>query len=912
VVCIARRLGSLIYLIAGETRTASAPFTYGGVSMRLFLIALLLAPITAFAADQAKPAGMTVLNTASFWRVRTVRETVEVVLDSGEIKHGSVQLKKAYDWFRANPKVPILPASRYSVKEAKTVVRLPERTSPDWMKPDFDDSTWVRLRGAILGRSNSEAWKLILMRGTFEVADPAKAPDMKLSLFLRGGAVAYLNGVEVARAFMPQGKLGIYTPAQPYPDEAYFGVEGFVMFRKGRTADDKARIQKRVRRLTDCVIPASKLRKGVNVLAISITRAPTPAKLYAGRPKGYGNLHNDIFWAKIGLFGVRLYASATDVITPNVTATKGRGFLVWNHSIIRKVHPAEFPDPFATLEPVQLTGVRNGLFAGQVVAGDEKPIKGLKAVASDLKGQGTAIPANAVTLRYALPDGAGGSFDSLEPVAPDPVPLHAKTGRSVQPIWINVAVPADAKPGDYAGIITVSAEGVKPVRVALKLRVIDWALPDANDFITRMDIVESPESVALAYGVKMWGKEHLALLDKTFALLKPLAVKTLYVTAIRRTHWGNEHAMVRWVRDKAGNLSPNFDVVDKYLTVATKHLGKVPGVILYCWEPISSMGHAGGAGSASRTTDKPIQYTLLDLKRNKLKKRTGPAWGTPEAKAFWKKFNEGVVPVLKKHGLEKSRLFGLIGDARPTKQAMDDVSTGVKKPLWAVHSHFYCVKWQGYEVGMAIALWGVGCVPMDPSAGRGYGWKNKFWLMYYPREMSMGSTLVEHRTKIESWLGARSRSMGAYSKADGTRGLGRLGADFWTVVKDGRGRLRYSLAGRYPESYWGQLNLNYGIPHLLGKGKDGPVPTVRSEAFRENLQEVEARVFIERVLTDKARRAKLGENLAARCQALIDKRIRMCLHSPGEGQSWFISSDWNKRTEDLFKLASEVTRALAK
>jgi len=169
---------------------------------------------------------------------------------------------------------------------------------------------------------------------------------------------------------------------------------------------------------------------------------------------------------------------------------------------------------------------------------------------------------------------------------------------------------------------------------------------------------------------------------------------------------------------------------------------------------------------------------------------------------------------------------------------------------------------------------------------------------------------VETRTKLENWMGARSRSMQAYAKAKGTRGLGRLGADFWKVAQDSPRSRKYGLAGRYPESYWGQLNLNYGIPHLFGMGKNGPVPTVRSEAFRENVQEVEARVFVERALVDKAKKAKLGDELARRCRAELDKRIRMCLHAAGEGLPWFVSSGWSERTEELFRLASEVAKRL--
>ncbi len=884
-------------------------------SIGLIVVAATLAlEGPAGAAGEGGESQKIILKTGSFWRFRTVWETPELVLPSGEVQHARVHLTGASAWFRKNPTQGVLPESKYRAEKV-AMVRLPAESPADWMKPAFDDSTWARLRGPMLEKSIRESWKLILMRGRFEVADPAKAGPLSLSLTFRGGAVVYLNGEEVARTFMPKGTLDLYTPAEAYPDEAYFTSEGFSLLRYDKSPAVLPRAQKRIRRLTDCRIPAGRLRKGVNVLAVAIHRTPTLCRFFASRHKGYGDLHADNHWSKIGLFEVRLTAPPGAAVVPNTGPLGGRGFRLWNQSIVQTVHIPDYPDPFAPLSPLRITGVRNGTFAAQVVVGDDKPIKGLRAVVSDLKGPGT-IPASAVKVRYASPDGAprgrarSRPFDSLEPSPPAEVPVYKAHGGAVQPVWITVTVPPGAKAGDYTGSVTIRAEGIKPATVSLSLRVIGWSLPEAKDFTARMDIVESPESVAMAYEVPLWSDEHLKLLDKTFSLLAPLAAKTLYITCIRRTHFGNEHAMVRWVRDAKGELQPDFTVMEKYLDVATRHLGAVPGVILYGWEPIESMGHAGGAGGAGRTHDKPIFITLLNPKTGKLLKRKGPAWGTPEARAFWKRLTDGIAPVLRKRKLAGSMLFGLVGDCRPTKQAMDDITAGVPNAKWAIHSHYYCVNWQGYDMGMTIALWGVGSVPVDPSVGYGFGWRNPFWLSYYPREMSLQSTLVEYRTKLENWMGARSRSMAAYSKASGTRGLGRLGADFWPVIKDRRGRAGTSLAGRYPESYWGQLNLNYGVPYLLGRGSSGPVATVRSEAFRENLQEMEARIYIEKALLDAKAKAMLGEDLASRCRGALDERIRMCLHASGEGQPWFISADWNHRTEVLFSLAAEVSKRL--
>ncbi len=818
-----------------------------------------------------------ILDTRSFWRFRIVRETEEVISDAGAVKH-----------------------------VAEKTVRLPAETPADWARPDFDDGTWARMRGPMLrGSNNDEEWKLILMRGRFEVTDPARAGDLTLDLVFRGGAVVYLNGVEVARAGMPKGSLDLYAPAEAYPQDVYFDAKGKIIYPRNAKSDPdvKARLERRVRRLEGCRIPAARLRKGVNVLAVAINRAPTLERCFKRN-------HHDTWWGKISLDGIKLTAGPGAAVVSNAGPRAGVGFAVWNQSVVQKVRPSDYPDPFAPLGAVRIAAAGNGVFAGQVVVGDEKPIKGLKVAVSDLKGPG-AIPASAVQIRYAVLAGAGGFFDSLEEVAPEEVAVQASTGRSIQPLWITVSVPADAKAGDYSGTVTVSAEGVEAVAVPLAVRVAAWKLPPPTEFTGCMDVIQSPESVAMAYDVPLWSEEHFRLLDKSFALLGALGNKTLFISCIRRTHFGNEQAMVRWVRDDEGELRPDFSIVEKYLDAAMKHMGKIPGVILLCWEPPYSQGHAHGAGTASRTRDKTILYTRYDPETKEYSPAQGPSWGTPESREFWKKLTDGIQPVLEKRGLKGSMLFGLIGDERPTKQAMDDICNGVPGARWAVHSHYYVEKWQGYDMGMRIALWGLKWSPADPEIGYSFGWSNPEWVSYYPREMSLTSTLTEHRAKLEAYMGGRRNKAPSVARGEGPRGLGRLGGDFWVVLKDGDGRPKGTLAGRYPESAWGQLNLNFGVPRLLGKGRSGAVATVRSEAFREAQQEVEARVYIEKALLDDNGPKLLGDDLLKRCREALDARIRVVnraswYRGAGEAEAWFIGSDWQARTELLFALAAEV------
>ena len=303
-------------------------------------------------AGGGKPPATVVLDTGSFWRFRTTWETVEVVLRSGEV--GPYRFAYDGNWFRKHAGEVEVAKGDYKTVRAP-VVRLPERTSRDWMAPDFDDSSWVRLRGPMLAGSKSVHWKLILMRGRFEVTDPAKAGDLGLSLTFRGGAVVYLNGQEVSRAFMPKGEVRPHTPALPYPEEVYLDDRGYLVWPHDDRAVYQDRVRKRVRRITGLRIPSSMLRKGVNVLAISLQRAPAPELLYIRRIKRYPQGDERMHWCKTGLIDVKLTAPAGSSVMPNTSAPKGRGVLVWNHSIVRKVFLEDYPDPFAPLRPVQLS-----------------------------------------------------------------------------------------------------------------------------------------------------------------------------------------------------------------------------------------------------------------------------------------------------------------------------------------------------------------------------------------------------------------------------------------------------------------------------------------------------------------------------------------------------------------------------
>lgn len=88
-----------------------------------------------------------------------------------------------------------------------------------WRQPGFDDSAWS-VGPAQLGFGDGDETTTIesghltyWFRRSFTVAQAAGVTDLRLSLLVDDGAVAYVNGTEVARHNMPGGAIDATTPA---------------------------------------------------------------------------------------------------------------------------------------------------------------------------------------------------------------------------------------------------------------------------------------------------------------------------------------------------------------------------------------------------------------------------------------------------------------------------------------------------------------------------------------------------------------------------------------------------------------------------------------------------------------------------------------------------------------------------
>jgi Glycoside hydrolase 123, catalytic domain/Glycoside hydrolase 123 N-terminal domain len=857
-----------------------------------------------------------ILDARSPWRIKIGFLQQRIRRSSGELQFATVGRKRK-----------ITPLSgTFSVRGG------PARK---WTSPEFDDLGWAIAHPPLLSRGVS-GFALISLRGKFTVSDPGTLKDKALDLLLsyRGGVVVTVNGTEVGRGHMPAGKIKPETPAADYPKEAYVSPEGkqllWVGF--GHPAKYKVRFAKRTRELR-ISIPKSTLRKGTNVLGLEVHRAPTSETYYTAR---YKHARKYSQWDRISLDSVKLSSPAAAAVSANVSAPGG--VRVWNWPAYAALHSIDFGDPHRSLKPVQITGARNGAFCGQVVVSSTEAIKGLTAEVSELKGPGKAtIAAASIQLRYPRPSAGPESsvigisgvkrprwprfrkgvrrFEALETKPPAEVSLSSATKSALLPVWITVNVPADAQPGNYTGTLSIRI-GAKAVgEVPLSLSVADWRLPDPNDFATLVGLVQSPDSLALKYEVPMWSKKHWKLLDQAFALLAQVGTKDIYITARARTYFGNQHSMVRWIRKADGKWDHDFSIAQRYVDLAVKHLGKVPIVGVYSWDVDAGstyFGHAVGHKYAHHLADKGTPFTVLDPKTGKLTEERSPKWSDPEAVAFWKPVYDGIRAILAKHGMEKSMMVGLCPDKRPEPHVVKVLKAASGGAPWISHAHPTTKSIHGQPVGYMTVVW-TAHRPPPLSKRRCYGWKNS-WIAGFPRmstfEMGYGllkcQSLVTYRKGLEKSLIANRR------------GVGRMGADFWNVIKDKRGRSKH-IVGRFKTGSWHGGNLYYSCNYILAPGDAGPVSTTRFEMLRRGAQEAEARIHIEKILTDPARRAKLGEPLATRLQGVLDDRFRRAcgvqdLASWPRGGYTFAraseSSEVTTYTRILYAAAAEVAAAV--
>lgn len=187
---------------------------------------------------------------------------------------------------------------------------------------------------------------------------------------------------------------------------------------------------------------------------------------------------------------------------------------VWRASCGWKVS-RERPVPVAEATGVKLAVACNETEGVQLVLRPERALRGLTAAVGELRTEaGEPLPTSATELlkvEYVaveeVSDEIGCTGQWPDPLPPLTGPIDLPAGLN-QPLWVNVRVPQDARPGLYHGAVTLRAEGFE-ARVPLEVRVYGFALP--QDTTCRSLLGFSPGNVMRYHNLKAEADKRLVL-----------------------------------------------------------------------------------------------------------------------------------------------------------------------------------------------------------------------------------------------------------------------------------------------------------------------------------------------------------------------------------------------------------------
>jgi len=635
---------------------------------------------------------------------------------------------------------------------------------------------------------------------------------------------------------------------------------------------------------------------------------------------------------------------------------------VWNYDVLGDAYRVADAPPAG---PITIVGARGGTFSGVVAVESTARITGLRAEVSALSADGASIPADQVAVRYAVSWGSDKKLprglDVLLESPPAEVVPYKK--RTLAGVWVTVTVPADAKAGVYRGKLRVSADGLAVQTVPIELTVADWLAPQAQDWRTWIEMIQSPDTLALEYGVPLWSDRHWAMIAKSLELIGLTGSRVVYIPMLRDTNQGNAESMVRWVRGADGSLSPDYAIMEKYLDLAQKHLGQPKLVVFYVWDAYLVLKHRKTSFSERPKEAGPLQQrwdkrqeglvvTMLDEATGKTEPGSLPHYTAPESRAIWRPVFAELRKRMRSRGLEDAMALGMVTDLEPSRDEVRFLKEVSGNLSWVAHSHYRRtynkpvpntvlagiadVRYEAHAYSLVYHV--------NPAKNPIKGWRRPQLGTYVDRFGLMNGPAL------------RIRQMPQLNITGQQRGIGRIGGDLWRAIRDKRGKRVGKVFDRYPENHWRGLN----IPsYFLAPGPDGPVGTARLENLREGVQECEARIFIENALSDPRQARRLGLDLAKRARSALDahqlamwrsiwsdqKHLEMLgtitgrsiyegiwqgltkagVKMPGfwdssarkrrrdenvKGLEWFVNSEWEQLNKDLYAVAAEVQKRL--
>ncbi|MGD0898329.1 MAG: glycoside hydrolase domain-containing protein [Thermoguttaceae bacterium] len=675
-----------------------------------------------------------------------------------------------------------------------------------------------------------------------------------MSLEYLGGAVVYVNGVELGRKDMPDGAIDPYSLATDYPIEAYTTEDGQTPLPmtggdRGALMDPKwaSRYQARIRKVS-LDVPSKVLVKGANLLAIELHRPAVsgPVNFRAG------------MWGQVGIRTVTVSSGSGAGVIGYADALKGTR--VWSAQELEQI--AERPVPGARLPVAWSVGGRAAAVAGIAAGNPFDPlvpmrvlvprngignaVAGVAAKVKDFTGPGgAALSATTTRVRFAVQDANFHWCDTLLEKAPE--------GMTTLPVWLEVKAPKDQTPGWYVSTLSLEANG-KQFQVPVQVFVTGYVLVDSKDFRTTIGVMHSPEVAAKIANAQPWTEAHMAMMAKSLEAAGQLGNDIMYVPVMVGDHMGHQTGLIRWIKTEKG-LQPDFTAFEKYLDLYLKYCAPPKAIILYVWgNGVTEVarGYEGAATPSSEVQKKqPLQVTQWDPATGNNTPVAVPSFLEEGAEAIWKPMLDGVHKIVLKRGWsERVIMVGTGSDVRPGIKTGEIFRKWAPYARWDIYSHF-----SGDPApGSAKGFFYKGPVIAGSAPGKQMAIGNlEVGVKEYPWSGYTGVSQMEFLDMPleRSWTSDLSSPLVFLSLPLISGRFARLGLDFWP------GDVKYSGL------IWGAYPLQ-----LMARGATGALPTVRLQMVREGVQNFEARLTIIEAME------KLSEEQKKPYQGLLNDILR--------------------------------------
>lgn len=229
-----------------------------------------------------------------------------------------------------------------------------------------------------------------------------------------------------------------------------------------------------------------------------------------------------------------------------------------------------------------LTAWKGEKLNAQLLVWAKTTVPSIKVAISDLKSTNGKLISKSNTsagfVDYVITDefmagcGLRKPEDFASSLVADPINTIATAATlkadNVQPIWLSIKIPSNAKQGDYVATVTVKAD--KTYQLKLTVKVIDRTLPAPSQWSFNLDFWQHPAAVARVHNVELWSDAHFDLMRKYYTMLADAGQKNITASIVDEP-WGHQTyddypSLVKWTKKKDGSWMYDYSLFDKYIS----------------------------------------------------------------------------------------------------------------------------------------------------------------------------------------------------------------------------------------------------------------------------------------------------------------------------------------------------------